>query len=287
MLVTRKIFIIVTAITVLAALAALQWFPRSSEPGYRHLMTFGEGVLNEPIGIALAGGEILVSDAGRNQILVFDPEGNIVRSFGQEGRGPGELSRPMLMDIAGGKLYVAEYVNDRVQVFSLDGKALGAVGSSGSGPGEFDSPGGVAVDGRGRLYVADFFNHRVQVLEPDGTFIRQVGETGKKGIRAGLFNYPTDVAVMPDGNIAVADAYNDRVQVFSPDGTFLRKWRGPFALDIHGPFNGWFSVATAVSVGPQGNLFVADFYNHLIQEVHSRGEISRLYRSRGERSGRV
>ncbi len=249
------------------------WFPRAREAGYRFAESWAlpeskNGAGAEPIGIAVAGARVFVSDAGSHRIVVFDREGSYLREFGDEGEGYGELGRPMLMDVdaKGNRLYVAEYLNDRIQVFSLQGKPLGTIGSPGSGPGQFDAPSGVVVDGLGRLYVADFFNHRVQVLTQEGDFIRQLGTTGKIGIRKGLFNYPTDVALLPDGSLVIADAYNDRIQVFGPDGSFLRKWGGPFATNIHGPFNGWFKTATAVTVGPEGNIFVADFYNNRIQK---------------------
>ena len=183
----------------------------------------------------------------------------------------GELDRPMHMDFHDGKLYVAEYLNDRIQVFSPAGESLARIGSSGSGPSEFDAPGGVVVNADGRLYVADFHNHRVQILEQNGRFVRQIGSTGYKGIRRGKFNYPTDVSLLPDGEVVVADAYNDRIQVFSSNGDFIRKWGGPFASNISGSFNGWFKTATAVNVGPEGNILVADFYNNRIRKFSQRG----------------
>ncbi|MGH7564169.1 MAG: 6-bladed beta-propeller [Gemmatimonadota bacterium] len=269
----RRRRILAGAAVVLLALLALgvwRWFPTPREPEYRFLLAWGgpgsgPGQFNHPIGIAIAGDEVFVSDAGNDRIQVFDREGRFLRQFGQPGNGPGQLGRPMLMDAGGGKLHVAEYLNDRVQVFGLDGTPLGVVGSSGSGPGQLDAPGGVAVDAHGRMYVADFFHHRVQLLSPAGKFIRQYG-TGHKGIRAGRFNYPTDVALLPNGDVVVADAYNDRVQVFDSAGGFRRKWGGPFALDIPGSAPGWFKTATAVAVGPDGDLFVADFYNDRIQK---------------------
>ena len=79
----------------------------------------------------------------------------------------------------------------------------------------------------------------------------------------------------------VADAYNDRIQVFSSDGTFLRKWGGPLATNIPGSAHGWFSVATAVAVDPDGNIFVADFYNHRIQKFTPEGEFLVAFGSQG------
>lgn len=183
----------------------------------------------------------------------------------------GELNRPMHIDIHDGKLYVAEYLNDRIQVFSMRGESISVIGSPGSGPGEFDAPAGVVVDAEGRLYVADFYNHRVQILERNGRFIQQIGSTGVKGFRLGKFNYPTDVSLLPDGKLVVADAYNDRVQIFNADGYFIRKRGGPFASNISGSYNGWFKTATAVHVGPEGNIFVADFFNNRIQKFTPKG----------------
>ena len=256
-----------------------RWFPMAREPGYRFagswtLPASGSGADAEPIGIVIAGKEIFISDAGSHRIVVFDRKGNYLREFAGEGDGPGELGRPMLMDVDvnGNRLYIAEYLNDRIQVFTLQGEPVVTIGSPGTGPGEFDAPSGVKVDGTGRLYVADFFNHRVQVLTPEGDFVKQFGTTGKIGIKKGLFNYPTDVALLPDGSLVIADAYNDRIQVFGPDGSFFRKWGGPFAMNIHGPFNGWFKTATAVTTGPDGNIFAADFYNNRIQKFSPTGK---------------
>ena len=51
-------------------------------------------IFEQPIGIAIAGNEVFVSDAGNNRIQVFDRDGRFLRLFGSEGEGPGELARP-------------------------------------------------------------------------------------------------------------------------------------------------------------------------------------------------
>lgn len=260
---------------ILAGLAWWQWFPRPREPGYHRVATWGEGEgpgkLQAPIGVALAGDAVFVSDAEAHRIVVFDRQGQFSRAFGHQGKEPGQLLRPMHIAAQGDRLYVAEYGNDRIQVFDPDGESLATLGTSGSGPAQFDAPGGVAVDDSGRVYVADFFNHRVQVLTADGTFSRQLGTTGKKGIRPGSFNYPTDVALLAGGDLIVADAYNDRIQRFDREGEPLGRWGGPFALNIAGAFHGWFRVATGVGVASDGAIFVADFYNHRVQKFRSDG----------------
>lgn len=43
------------------------------------------------------------------------------------------------------------------------------------------------------------------------------------------------------------------------------------AMNIFGPFNGWFATVTSIAIGPQGNIFVADFYNDRVQKFTSEG----------------
>jgi len=133
--------------------------------------------------------------------------------------------------------------------------------------------------------VADFYNQRIQQLKADGRFVRQWGATGKMGIWAGEFNYPTDVALGSEGTLYVADGYNDRIQEFDRDGTFLRKWGGPFAMNIFGPFNGWFATVTSVAVDQKGNVFAADFYNHRIQKFSPDGKFLTSLGAKGNAQG--
>ncbi len=215
---------------------------------------------------------MLVADGRAGRIVVFDRAGNFCRRFGS-----GVLGRPMNLAVAGDSLYVADYWHDRITVFGLDGTFRRHIGRRGRGPGEFDSPGGVAVGPDGDLYVADTYNHRVQRLRPDGRFVRQWGRTGITDILAGRFNYPTDVAIAVDGTLFVADGYNDRIQVFSPQGRFLRKWGGPLAMNVFGPFPGWFATVTGIALGGSGCVYAADFYNHRVQTFTPQGKLLALF----------
>tara|TARA_R110001592_G_scaffold104699_2_gene294609 strand:- start:5657 stop:6682 length:1026 start_codon:yes stop_codon:yes gene_type:complete len=277
-------------ILLVMASSSCSWFPSAQEPDYQFISAWGElgsepGQFHDPTGIAVNETEVFVSDARNARIQVFDYQGRFKRQFGRKGDAFGQLGRPMNLTLDGDELYVADYFNDRIHVFALDGTPLRMMGKSGNGPGEFNSPGGVAIAPNGDLYVADFYNQRVQHLKADGQFIEQWGTTGAVGFWAGEFNYPTDVTLARDGSFYVADGYNDRVQVFSDTGEFQYKWGGPFALNIFGPFNGWFATVTSVEHGPKGNLFVADFYNHRIQKFTSDGIFLTSFGEEGSAAG--
>ncbi len=274
---------VILGVALVVAAGWLAFVPSAREPGYAFVKAWGgpgngPGRFNDPTGVAVAGDEVFVSDARNGRIQVFDLDGNFKRQFGG-------LGRPMNLAVAGGELYVADYWNDRIQVFGLDGTPKRIVGSAGSGPGQFDAAGGVAVASNGDLFVADFYNQRVQRLRADGSFVRQWGLTGETGVDAGRFNYPTDAALGPDGTLYVADGYNDRIQAFAAGGDFSHKWGGPFAVNVFGPFNGWFATVTGIAVDSRGNVFVADFYNHRVQKFAADGAFLTSFGGNGSGPG--
>lgn len=292
-------------LAVLIAAAWLAFVPSAKEPGYHVVATWGTkgqatGQFHDPTGIASAGNEVFVSDARNGRIQVFDTDGQFLRSFGKPGTARGELGRPMNLNVKGDELFVPEYFNDRIQVFTLDGTPQRAIGTHGTGPGQFNAPGGVAVAADGAIYVADFNNHRIQKLARDGTFLMQWGRPHSTGRGSGSsaistsgttdpasvsFSYPTDVTLSAKGTLYVADGYNDRIQVFKPDGSLSHKWGGPFAINIHGPFNGWFATITSLAIGPRGNIFAADFYNHRIQKFAPDGTFLTSFGRKGSGEG--
>lgn len=290
----QRIFKIISSLalilTFLVVGACFAFIPSPQEEGYKFVATWGEkgngpGAFHDPTGIVAHGNHVFVADARNARIQVFDFTGSYQFQFGTKGKQPGQLERPMNLTIANNKLYVPDYWNDRIEVFTLEGTSIKTIGHSGSDPGAFKAPGGVAITEKGDLFVADFYNQRVQRLHPDGSFQKQLGTTKQTGIRAGAFNYPTDVALGPDGTLYVADGYNDRIQSFSRDGQFLHKWGGPFAMNIFGPFNGWFATVTSLAVDREGNIFVADFYNHRIQKFASDGTFLTTFGKEGTGPG--
>jgi AbrB family looped-hinge helix DNA binding protein len=249
------------SLAALAAAAAWVWFPRAQEPPYELVARWGgpgsaAGQFDGPTGIAVSADEVFVADSRNALIQVFDRAGRFRRSFGDG------LQRPMNLALSEDALYVADYFADAVLVFAPDGHLRARL----DGDGALNAPGGVAPAPGGGLYVADTYRHRVLKLDAGGKVEQTLGTADRTSARRGRFNYPTDVAVAADGSVYVADGYNDRVQVFAADGRFLRAWGGPFAVNVHGPFNGWFATVTALALAPDGSVFAADFYNDRVQK---------------------
>jgi len=83
--------------------------------------------LDQPNDVAFGPDRNLyVSDGyGNDRVVVFDPNGRFVRSWGQLGSGPGEFSQPHSIAVdSEGRVYVADRNNARIQVFDSDGQFL-------------------------------------------------------------------------------------------------------------------------------------------------------------------
>jgi sugar lactone lactonase YvrE len=95
-----------------------EWHPAG------HLRCF-----DEPNDVAFGpDGEIYVSQGhgkGESRLLMFDADGNFIRTWGGEGSAPGQFRVPhSIVMNAAGLLFVADRSNERIQVFDRNGKYL-------------------------------------------------------------------------------------------------------------------------------------------------------------------
>jgi DNA-binding beta-propeller fold protein YncE len=180
-------------------------------------------------------------------ILVFDTDGNLVRSWG----GPGEgyewpqSNHGIHVDYKGNVWIGGNGQKDaQVLKFTKDGKFLMQVGHSGKNAGSNDLENfwrvaKIWVDPlTNEAYIADGYgNKRVAVIDADtGKMKRYWGAYGNKPDDTDLGPY--DPSAPPaqqfrnpvhcveravDGLVYVCDRPNDRLQVFRPDGTFVKE----------------------------------------------------------------
>ena len=69
---------------------------------------------------------IYVVDSGRNRIVKFSPDGQVLTTWGSEGSGDGQFKgfSSVAVDSTTNKVYVADSLNKRIQVFDSSGKFL-------------------------------------------------------------------------------------------------------------------------------------------------------------------
>lgn len=276
-----RIGLILTAALLLLGTAYLLvgWGVKQSPHQARYHLTGywtqADGVpLDQPYAVDVdpRNGNVAVTDAANQRVVIFDPAGGVVRTFGTSGDGPGQFALPTGVAVGPeGHIYVADYHQDRIQKFTAAGEYLLEWGSFGTGDAQFNSPGGLAADADGNVYVSDFYNKAVKVFAANGEFLRRVGRPGHW--RLGALDYPTDVDAS-DGRVLVADAYNYRVQLFEADGTARTAWGWHVLWLWPLPWGGTggFGEATGVASSPgQPWIHVADARNYRLVMLDERG----------------
>jgi DNA-binding beta-propeller fold protein YncE len=108
------------------------------------------GKLLSPTNLALdeAGGRLLVSDTGANEVQIYDLTGKYLRSIGRAGVAPGLFARPKGVAVDHeGRAYVVDAATQLVQIFDTEGRLLLFFGQPGaSADGQVVLPAAVKVD---------------------------------------------------------------------------------------------------------------------------------------------
>jgi hypothetical protein len=159
-----------------------------------------------PVGVAVHGGELYVTDYKANRIEVFDRfSGQSLRTIGGLGRKPGQMAGPLgIATDDQGNIYADDIINCRVQKFAPDGKLLGTFGSLGDRPGTFTRPKHIAVDHNGIIYIVDAAFQNVQMFDSQ---FKALLFFGNPGDYPGSMDLPAGIC-FHDGDL---DLFADRI----------------------------------------------------------------------------
>lgn len=179
-------------------------------------------------------------------------------------------------------------VSARAQSVSFDrnvttfaGSTAGFTNATGTSA-QFNKPFSAALDVSGNLYVADPNNHRIRKITPAGEVSTFAG-SGTANLTDGTgtaaeFNFPYGVAVdTVSGNVYVADRGNNSIRMITSAGvvTTLAGSATAGSVDGTGAAAG-FNFPYSVAVDGSGNVYVADYNNHLIRKITSAGVVTTL-----------
>jgi trimeric autotransporter adhesin len=192
-----------------------------------------------------------------------------------------------------GGFYISSSTQDRIYRVGPDGVLTviagnGLPGFEGDGgpatSAQFNYVHGLAVDGAGNLYIADTNNNRIRKITPGGVITTVAGKgtwgasgDGGPAVSAQLAG-PRGLAVDAAGNLLIADSGNNRIRRVSPAGiiTTIAGTKGGIGGDGGSATAAELNYPVAIAVHPNGNLFIADRYNHRVRMVNAAGVISTI-----------
>ncbi|MBA3489754.1 MAG: hypothetical protein H0T78_09475 [Longispora sp.] len=262
-----------------------------------------DSVLQRPFGVTIDwDGSVLIADTYSNKIRKLDGNGRLttIAGTGQQGfDGDGGLATQAKLNLpraiavnAKREIFIADADNNRIRKIDQQGIISTYAGTDTPGGADdkgrvravdvlLSGPHGVAVDQNGDVIIADTFNDRIRKIDREG-FITFIAGTDMPGLpddegrlRAvdAELSGPFGVAVDRDGNIIVADTDNHMIRKIDLAGyiTTIAGTVDEGSDGDNGPaVDARLRTPSGVSVDRDGNLFIADTFNHLIRRARPR-----------------
>ncbi|MGF7179359.1 Ig-like domain repeat protein [Tunturiibacter psychrotolerans] len=280
-------------------------FPVTFSPKYpgQHI---GAVALFDPTGLPLGNTWLVATGSG--PLALFVP-GIIKTVAGDESwiyRGDGQpaTASPIFLPFGlavdpAGDIFIADSSNNRIRRVDGGSQLMSTVAGNGDAGNTGDGglatmaslslPTSVVLDGAGNLYFADSNNHAIRmVTAATGIITTVAGVLGSQGysgdggsaIHAHL-NTPDSVAIDPvNGFLYIADSGNNVVRrvdlstgiISGFAGNHIANYAGDGGQATSASLNGpW-----GVTVGPDGQIYIADQNNHSVRKVALDGTITTI-----------
>jgi DNA-binding beta-propeller fold protein YncE len=182
---------------------------------------------------------VYVLNRSEHPIMVFDREGNLLKTWGEGffNRAHGSCVDP------DGAVWVTDDRDHIVTKFTPEGEQLMMLGTRGQasdtgyhrtfdfweslarikqGASPFNRPTGVALNSRKEIYISDGYgNARIHKFTPEGKLLFSWGGPGGAPSQ---FRLPHNIWVDRQDRVWIPDRENSRIQIFTGEGEFITEW---------------------------------------------------------------
>lgn len=253
--------------------------------------------LNAPVDVSAdAAGNLYIADYNNHRVLKLDPQARLSVFAGNGNRGASgdggaadkaQLYRPAGLALgADGSLYIADSGNHRIRHVDRQGviRTLAGNGKAGSGgdggaatQASLKTPTDVAVDSVGNLYIADRKNYRIRKVDSSGIIstVAGIGRAGYGNDGEALkerVDEPNGLTFDGQGNLYFSERNTDRVRKLTATGeivTVAGTGGLGFSADGDPALTAQMYAPAGVAIDPRnGDLFIADTFNHRIRRVY-------------------
>jgi sugar lactone lactonase YvrE len=151
---------------------------------------------------------------------------------------------------------------------------------------QLNMPSDVAIDNAGNLYILDHVGYRVYKVDTKGVIKAFAGNgtygySGDGGLATKASINPTfgGISVDSQGNLYLADRANHRIRKVDSNGiitTIAGNGRAGYSGNGGQATEAQLNLPEDMVVDKDGNLYIADTYNHIIRQVDTRGIITTI-----------
>jgi hypothetical protein len=179
---------------------------------------------------------------------------------------------------AQGNIYVADNKNHQIRKITPAGLVSTFAGSgiAGNADGagtaaQFEEPYGICPDALGNIYVVDNVSSRIRKITPGGVVTTITGSAGTGfqdgNVSVAKFDQPNGICIDPQGNLYVTDYNNNRIRKITPAGMVSTLAGSQQGFEDGPAAQAKFYKPGHICMDNQGNLYVADRYNHRIRKI--------------------